>query len=98
VQKASLTFIPSTVYTITVGAGGAAQTGCPVDGISGSNSSIAGTGITTITSNRWRWMVLEMVTGVSGGSGGGAWRHWCISSTMGVQELLIKVLMVEIIW
>jgi hypothetical protein len=42
-SEASLTFDVGTVYTVTVGAGGAIAT-------SGGNSSISGTGITTITS------------------------------------------------
>jgi hypothetical protein len=57
-SEASLTFNPGTVYTITVGAGGASQTTNDTRGNSGSNSSISGTGISTITS--------------SGGGGGGA--------------------------
>jgi hypothetical protein len=50
-SEASLTFVPGTVYTVTVGAGGAAAT-------SGVDSSISGTGISTITST-------------GGGKGGG---------------------------
>jgi hypothetical protein len=55
-SEASLTFLPGTVYTITVGGGGAIAV-APNAGSNGVNSSISGTGITTITS--------------TGGGGGG---------------------------
>jgi len=52
------TFGVGTVYTITVGDGGAGSTSETAHGIKGSNSSISGTGLTTITS--------------TGGGGGGS--------------------------
>jgi hypothetical protein len=66
-SEASLSFAPGVVYTVTVGAGGAGGGTTPNEnsgvGTVGSNSSISGTGISTITS-----------TGGGGGgsSGGGA--------------------------
>ena len=54
--ETALTFSPGIVYTITVGGGGAARTSSGA-GITGVNSSISGSGITTITS--------------AGGGGGG---------------------------
>jgi hypothetical protein len=57
-SEASSTFTPSVVYTVTVGAGGASlPPNSNTDGNLGTDSSISGTGITTITS--------------SGGGGGG---------------------------
>jgi hypothetical protein len=61
-SEASLTFVPDTVYTVTVGAGGTSG--------NGGNSVISGTGITTITSLGGG--VGGTVNGVSGGSGSGA--------------------------
>ena len=55
-SEASLNFTPGIVYTVTVGAGGAGGIGTN-KGATGIDSSISGTGITTITS--------------SGGGGGG---------------------------
>jgi hypothetical protein len=50
-SEASLTFNAGTVYTITVGAGGAGAVQLELEnGVNGVNSSISGTGITTITS------------------------------------------------
>ena len=69
--EASLTFNPGTVYTITVGAGGANT------GANGSNSSISGTGLTTITSTgggkggNGDEASPGTGSGSSGGSGGG---------------------------
>jgi hypothetical protein len=64
-SEASLTFTGGTVYTITVGAGGAAD-------VNGNDSSISGTGITTITSNGGgRGGKYQNIAGASGGSGGG---------------------------
>ena len=62
-SESSLTFNPGTVYTITVGDGGAgAPTGSPgFRGTSGNDSSISGSDITTITS-----------TGGGGGGGNNA--------------------------
>ena len=48
-SEASLTFTPATVYTITVGAGGSGGA-YPTAGNNGVDSSLSGTGITTITS------------------------------------------------
>ena len=55
-------FTPTTVYTVTVGDGGASRTGSnsPSVGNDGSDSSISGSGLTTITS-----------TGGGGGGGNG---------------------------
>ena len=70
-SEASLTFSIGTVYTITVGAGGAAAT-VQGNGNSGVSSSISGTGITTITSAGGGAGVSNTATSISGGSGGGA--------------------------
>jgi hypothetical protein len=70
-SEASLTFNPGTVYTITVGAGGASVT----SGISnnGSNSEISGTGLSTITSvGGGGGGSRETFNGNNGGSGGGS--------------------------
>jgi hypothetical protein len=67
----SLQFTPGTVYTITVGGGGAAINNR--DGNQGANSSISGSGISTITSlggGRGRGGV-SIGTGYAGGSGSG---------------------------
>src|SRR6056300_823806 len=66
---------PSSVYTITVGDGGASTSNTNVQGNSGSNSSISGTGI-SITSagggtGGGRSDTVGVHTGTSGGSGGG---------------------------
>jgi len=55
---AAITLNGGTVYTITVGSGGAGQTSSSNRGNSGNNSVISGTGLTTITS-------------IGGGGGGG---------------------------
>ena len=70
-SESSLTFTIGTVYTITVGAGGAA--GTSANGISGSNSVISGTGISTITSTGGGGGGTggAVNTGSNGGSGGG---------------------------
>jgi hypothetical protein len=77
-SESSLTFNPSTVYTITVGGAGAGTPGTPSTpntGSSGGNSSISGTGITTITSSGGggggSGGVSANLAGASGGSGGG---------------------------
>jgi hypothetical protein len=67
---------PSTVYTVTVGAGGALVTGAVV-GNDGSNSSISGTGLTTITctgggGGGGNASSIPDCDGRNGGSGGGA--------------------------
>jgi hypothetical protein len=72
-SETSLTFNPGTVYTVTVGAGGAGAT-LPSGVVSGSvgvDSSISGTGITTITSNGGGGGASWDLVGTTGGSGGG---------------------------
>ena len=71
-SEASLSFNQGTVYTITVGAGGASVNGS-LKGISGVDSSISGTGISTITSigGGGGGASFGDDTGLSGGSGGG---------------------------
>ena len=60
--ESQLSLNSGTTYTITVGAGGAGASSGGVTGSTGVDSSVAGTGITTITS----------VGGGGGGGGGGA--------------------------
>ena len=69
-SEASLTFNSGTVYTITVGAGGAAATAIGF-GNNGNDSSISGTGITTITSIGGGRGGRFGADGGNGGSGGG---------------------------
>jgi hypothetical protein len=74
-SEASLTFTGGTVYTITVGAGGTAGTPSTL-GNNGVDSSISGTGISTITSaGGGRGGDTQApnagTAGVAGGSGGG---------------------------
>ena len=73
-SEASLTFASGIVYTITVGGGGAAGTSGGVRGTSGVDSSISGTGITTITSSGGGGGGARSGNsdGIAGGSGGGA--------------------------
>jgi len=66
-SETALSFSIGTTYTITVGAGGAAQTTFPLVGNSGSNSSISGTDITTIT----------LIGGGGGGGNGDAGSGGC---------------------
>jgi len=66
-SESSLTFSGGTVYTITVGAGGAGVTSNQNDGI---DSSLSGSGITTITSIGGGGGGSRV--GRSGGSGGGS--------------------------
>jgi hypothetical protein len=72
-SEATLTFTSGTVYTITVGAGGAGGV-FPSSGTGGvgGDSSISGTGITTITSSGGGSGGDNSSNGGSGGSGGGA--------------------------
>jgi hypothetical protein len=73
-SESSLTFIAGTVYTITVGAGGASATSIG-RGNTGIDSSISGTGITTITSaggGAGGGGGSGQQAGGNGGSGGGA--------------------------
>jgi hypothetical protein len=73
-SEASLSFVPGTVYTVTIGAGGTGTTGS-TQGNNGSNSSISGTGITTITSIGGGGAGGDNAqAGNSGGSGGGGGR------------------------
>jgi mucin-19 len=71
--ESTLTFTVGTVYTITVGAGGSGATG---QGNVGVNSSISGTGITTITSTGGGKGGTggAPFAGTSGGSGAGGSR------------------------
>jgi hypothetical protein len=72
-SEASLSFIVGTVYTITVGAGGAAGDSTGSGVTNGANSSISGTGITTITSTGGGKGAAYNASGAGiGGSGGGA--------------------------
>jgi hypothetical protein len=75
-SEASLSFLPGTVYTVTVGAGGAgANAPHTIRGFNGVDSSISGTGITTITSAGGGGGGSNgsgVQTGSNGGSGGGA--------------------------
>jgi len=82
-SEASLTFTDGTVYTITVGAGGAAQTSSDTQGNDGSNSSISGTGITTITSTGGGGGGGFTSNGKAGGSGGGSGRNGTSPQTGG---------------
>ncbi len=74
-SEASLTFTQGIVYTITVGAGGAGGSGSSpnapgTSGGTGFNSSISGTGISTITSSGGGGGGGRTLNGSSGGSGG----------------------------
>lgn len=73
-SESSLTLQGGSTYTITVGAGGAGATGTGAIGVTGSNSVISGSGITTITSNGGGGGgngAGGLTSGGSGGSGGG---------------------------
>ena len=73
--ESPITGAPGDVYTITVGAGGASQTTTSPNGKGndGSNSSISGSDITTITSvGGGAGGGASDLTGNSGGSGGGS--------------------------
>jgi hypothetical protein len=71
-SEASLTFNQGTVYTITVGGGGAGGPTSDTAGSNGSDSSISGTGITTITSTAGGGGGAAFIaSGKIGGSGGG---------------------------
>ena len=72
--ESALVLLLSETYTITVGAGGAGGIGNN-PGAKGSDSSISGTGITTLTSNgggRGKHETVEPDTEANGGSGGGS--------------------------
>ena len=72
-SEATLTFTAGVVYTVTVGAGGAGSTAESVRGVTGNNSQISGTGISTLTSlgGGGGGSRPSNNTGESGGSGGG---------------------------
>ena len=76
----SASSLTTTPYTITVGAGGAGVAIYTVPSNSGSNSSIAGSGFTTITANGGGYggTATNDSTGnaASGGSGGGGGGYW----------------------
>jgi hypothetical protein len=67
----STTIYSGATYVVTVGAGGAARSAGGI-GNSGSNSSLAGTGLTTITSTGGGGGGYTSATGAAGGSGGGS--------------------------
>jgi len=70
--ESALTLTQGTVYTITVGAGGAARTGSPAIGLNGVNSSISGSDITDIISvGGGGGGSGSPNAGLAGGSGGG---------------------------
>ena len=74
-SETSLTLSGGVVYTITVGSGGAGQTSGYNPGANGVDSSISGTGISTITSTGGGGggsNDLSVQNGNAGGSGGGA--------------------------
>ena len=69
------TLITGTVYTITVGSGGASAGILAVNGGSGTNSVISGTGLTTITAIGGGYGAAggaASIVGGNGGSGGGS--------------------------
>jgi hypothetical protein len=71
-SEASLTFAIGTVYTVTVGAGGSGGANASTRGTNGVDSSISGTGISTITSSGGGGGGSNSNTsGLAGGSGGG---------------------------
>jgi hypothetical protein len=69
-SESSISLNKSTVYTITVGGGGAKGTSSG-NGVSGQASSIEGTGLTTITSAGGGYGASPNGPGAAGGSGGG---------------------------
>jgi hypothetical protein len=81
-SETSLTFSSGVVYTVTVGGGGAAGTS-GIRGTPGVNSSISGTGITTITSSGGGGGGARTGNndGIAGGSGGGGGREVSSSGT-----------------
>lgn len=77
VYNSSVTVVPGTVYTITVGNGGAGSSTSAATGSNGTNSSISGTGFSTITAiggggGNSRSFAGTIATGGSGGGGGGS--------------------------
>jgi hypothetical protein len=81
-SETELTFNTGTVYTITVGAGGAAGSNA-VRGSVGVDSSVSGTGITTITSTGGGGGGTRVGNsdGIAGGAGGGAGNRLSSSGT-----------------
>ncbi len=80
--ETDLALAPGTVYTITVGGGGAGSSTTD-KGVSGVDSSISGSGLTTITSiggGGGGTNALSNKVGVNGGSGGGGSRDAGTSS------------------
>jgi hypothetical protein len=96
-SETSLTFVGGTVYTVTVGGGGTGAGSDSVAGGNGVDSSISGTGITTITSTGGGVVVLGpqllMVTQVVQV----VEQEDIIYLVQGVLVQLIRVLLVEII-
>lgn len=72
--ESAISLSSGTTYTIAVGAGGAAQFTDSSNGYPGSNSSISGTGLTTLTAIGGGYGGYYDVGGGAGGSGGGAGR------------------------
>ncbi len=73
--ESSLSFTPGNTYTITIGGGGPQPSSAEgTMGNSGTNSSISGNGITTITSTGGGGGATAGSNGLSGGSGGGCSR------------------------
>ena len=71
-SESSITIEGATTYTITVGNGGAGRDTDGGNGVAGGNSSIAGSGLTTITSIGGGGGGSNNAVGIAGGSGGGA--------------------------
>ena len=69
--SSTITFNPATVYTITIGAGGATQTSNGADGNDGNDSVLSGSDISTVTAFGGGGGGAGGA-GVAGGSGGGA--------------------------
>ena len=69
--SSTITFNPATVYTITIGAGGATQASNGANGNDGNDSVLSGTGISTVTAFGGGGGGAGGA-GVAGGSGGGA--------------------------
>jgi hypothetical protein len=68
--ESALSLTANTAYTVTVGAGGAGNSGVDQGG-QGGNSSIAGSGLTTVTSTGGGGGARQSRVGAAGGSGGG---------------------------
>ena len=72
--ESKLSLTSSTAYTVTIGAGGNGATSTNARGTNGGDSSIAGSGLTTITSTGGGGGgSAGNNAGLSGGSGGGGW-------------------------